>query len=261
MILEDFHMHTCFCDGKNSPEEMVLAAISKGMTKLGFSVHSYTPFETTYCIKKEKQAEYAACILSLKEKYKDKISIFLGVEQDYYADEPAFEPDYRIGSVHYLKIKNQFFPVDENAVLLKKAADFGFGGDMYALCEAYFATVSDVVKKTKADIIGHFDLISKFNDVSPLFDENNPRYIAAANKAIDALIPFNKPFELNTGAISKGYKKMPYPNPKLLKRILDKGGKLILSSDAHECGTLCFQFDKWGNFVSNLGYTVSKFEL
>ena len=54
---------------------------------------------------------------------------------------------------------------------------------------------------------------------------------------------------------------MPYPNPKLLKRILDKGGKLILSSDAHECGTLCFQFDKWGNFVSNLGYTVSKFEL
>lgn len=261
MIAEDFHVHTCFCDGKNTPEELVLAAISKRMTKLGFSVHSYTPNDTSYCIKKEKQAEYAACILSLKEKYKDKISIFLGVEQDYYADEPAFNPDYRIGSVHYLKIKDRFFPVDETPELLKKAADFGFDGDMYALCEAYYKTVSDVIEKTKADIIGHFDLVSKFNDVSPLFDENNPRYTAAANSAIDRLLTQNKPFELNTGATSRGYKQMPYPSTRFLKQIFEKGGKVILSSDAHECGTLCFQFEKWEEFISDLGYSVSKFEL
>ena len=27
----DLHMHTTFCDGKNTPEEMVLSAIDKGL--------------------------------------------------------------------------------------------------------------------------------------------------------------------------------------------------------------------------------------
>ena len=42
MILTDLHVHTNYCDGKNTPEEMVLAAIEKGMECIGFSVHSYT---------------------------------------------------------------------------------------------------------------------------------------------------------------------------------------------------------------------------
>ena len=33
MIYSDLHMHTVFCDGKNTPEEMVLSAIDKEMDK------------------------------------------------------------------------------------------------------------------------------------------------------------------------------------------------------------------------------------
>ena len=32
----NFHTHSKFCDGKNTAEEMVLAAIDKGFTVLGF---------------------------------------------------------------------------------------------------------------------------------------------------------------------------------------------------------------------------------
>ena len=40
---------------KTSPlNEMVLAAIENGMHALGFSTHSYTSRDLTYCIKKEK---------------------------------------------------------------------------------------------------------------------------------------------------------------------------------------------------------------
>ncbi|MBO7361393.1 MAG: hypothetical protein J6V48_09730, partial [Clostridia bacterium] len=42
-IRADFHLHSLFSDGKNSPEEVVLAAIGKGMTAIGFSDHSWTP--------------------------------------------------------------------------------------------------------------------------------------------------------------------------------------------------------------------------
>ena len=72
MILRDLHVHTTYCDGQNSPEEMVISAIDKGLECIGFSGHSYTFFDTRYCIKKEKIADYISEINALKEKYKDK---------------------------------------------------------------------------------------------------------------------------------------------------------------------------------------------
>ena len=48
----DFHVHTTFCDGINTPEEIVISAISRGMDKIGFSGHSYTFFDEEYCMKK-----------------------------------------------------------------------------------------------------------------------------------------------------------------------------------------------------------------
>ena len=55
---QELHCHTVYCDGKNTPEEMVLAAIENGMHALGFSTHSYTSRDLTYCIRKEKIEDY-----------------------------------------------------------------------------------------------------------------------------------------------------------------------------------------------------------
>ncbi|MBO5371040.1 MAG: PHP domain-containing protein, partial [Clostridia bacterium] len=41
MILEDLHTHTTYCDGKDSPEDMVKTAIEKGLRVIGFSGHIY----------------------------------------------------------------------------------------------------------------------------------------------------------------------------------------------------------------------------
>lgn len=37
---QNLHTHTTFCDGKNTAEEMILAALELGMDSLGFSGHS-----------------------------------------------------------------------------------------------------------------------------------------------------------------------------------------------------------------------------
>ena len=50
MIDADFHIHTCYCDGKNTPEDIVNEAISRGMKKLGFSGHTYVSFEKDACM-------------------------------------------------------------------------------------------------------------------------------------------------------------------------------------------------------------------
>ena len=54
MSLVDLHVHTNYCDGKDSPEEVVLSAIEKGLSTIGLLAHSYTPFDEPACIALER---------------------------------------------------------------------------------------------------------------------------------------------------------------------------------------------------------------
>ena len=82
-----YHVHTQFCDGRSSAEEMVLAAIENGFDSLGFSSHSNLPSRPElYGMKKENVEPYCREVLRLKEVYKDKINIILGIEQDSFGD-------------------------------------------------------------------------------------------------------------------------------------------------------------------------------
>ena len=54
----DLHMHTTYCDGKNSAEEMILAAVSVGLKTVGLSGHSFTWFDTSYCMSEENTVAY-----------------------------------------------------------------------------------------------------------------------------------------------------------------------------------------------------------
>lgn len=256
MSLQDLHTHTTYCDGKNTPEEMVLAAIKKGMRRIGFSGHGYTFFDTRYCMSEEGVRAYRAEIALLKKKYKGEIDILCGVEQDYYSTAPTDGFDYAIGSVHYVQAGDTYIPIDEHEQDLLSATETYFGGDIYALAEAYFAVAGDVLAKTNADIIGHFDLLSKFNEGGRLFDEAHPRYVAAYTAAIDKLLPYGKPFEVNTGAISRGYRTHPYPSDAMLRYIAKQGGSVILNGDSHSQETLCFEFEKWYAKCKRIGVKV-----
>ena len=248
MILSDFHLHTTFSDGKNTPEQMVQKALELGLNKMGFSDHSYTFFDESYCIKKEKLNLYRETINDLKHKYADKIKIYCGIEQDFYSDEKTDDYDYVIGSVHYVKVSKDYIAVDESTDSFKAAVSKYFDGDALSFAEAYFETVKRVLEKTNADIIGHFDLISKFNDQG-LFNESDKRYISAWKGAADELLKYKKPFEINTGAISRGYKNEPYPSKDILNYLKDNGAKFVLSSDAHSTDAICFNFDKLKDLI------------
>lgn len=236
----DLHTHTVFSDGDNTPEEMVLAAIERGLDYIGFSDHAPMLFDDGCAMEAEKLPEYAAEIQRLKEKYKDRITIYLGLEMDSLSPSPAVPLDYRIGSVHYLEMADgHHVPIDWTAEKLKAGADTYFGGDIYALIEAYFERVGRIVQLTGADIIGHFDLVTKFQDQSPLFDERHPRYIAAWQKAVDSILPHCKLFEINSGAVARGHRAV-YPAPAIRQYILENGGRFVHNSDSHNKDTLGF---------------------
>ncbi len=255
MIAEDFHVHSTYCDGKNTLEEMVRSAIDLKMTRIGFSGHAYTPFTDEYCMSPEDTLRYAQDIAELKEKYAGKIKILCGLEMDYFSDEPQIKTDYRIASVHYVKKNGKYIDVDAGADKFKSAAEMFFDGDYYAYAKEYFALVGNVINKTCGDIVGHFDLFCKFNEGNRFFDTQNPQYVTAAKTAIDKLILCKKPFEINTGAISRGYRTEAYPQMQFLRYIAQKGGRVILSSDSHSADTLCYKFEEYERIAKDMGLT------
>lgn len=258
-LLRDFHAHSTFCDGGATLEEMVRAAVAKGMDSLGFSEHGHTYFDDSYCLSVQATEEYRQQVAQLKEEWRGSIRILCGTERDFFSDDPFGGFDYTIGSVHYVQTESGIFPVDESPEDLKWLVNSHFGGDFYALAEEYFRCVAQVVETTRADVIGHFDLIAKYNQQEQLFDESNERYWKAATKAIDALIPLGKPFEINTGAFFKGYRDQPYPSMPLLRYIAENGGRVILSSDSHCTESLCYGFEQWGGLARELGLEFCTF--
>lgn len=245
----DLHVHSTFSDGKSTIEEIIQKAIESGLTKIGISDHSYTHFDESYCIQKNAIEEYINAVNSLKEKYSNNIEVLLGIEQDYYSEESTSPYDYVIGSVHYIKVSDDYIPIDESAEILLKAAEKYFSGNIYSLIDLYYKTVADVYNKTNAEIIGHIDLISKFNEHGELFDENDERYVKSYMFACDSLLKTNSIFEINTGAISRGYRTSPYPSPQIYDYLKSRGAKFILSSDSHEKDTLCYSFSKFNNMI------------
>ncbi len=256
MITTDFHTHTTYCDGKNTPLEMVLAAIDKGMTAIGFSGHACTDFDLEWCMSREGTDKYLDEIDRLRDIYGSRIRIYHGAECDYYSDYISDRFEYRIGSVHYVEHGGVRAAIDDSPEKLSELAESLFGGDYMALCENYYSHVAAVIDRTDADIIGHFDIITKFNEVSPKIDTADPRYIELWKTATDKLLKTKVPFEINTGAITRGYRTTPYPAEDIIDYIGRNGGTFILSSDSHSTSSLRYGFDRYECMISDRGYRL-----
>ena len=248
-MLYNYHTHTTYCDGKSSAEDMVQKAIELGLSEIGFSGHSYTEFDLEPCMTREGTELYKKEINALKDKYKDKIKILLGIEYDYQSDEPRDDYDYILGSVHYLYKNGEYCCIDHSREKQMETVEKYYGGDYYACIEDYYKTVADLYNKTKCDIIGHFDLIVKYNSDGSLFDTNHPRYIAAWKAAADAIIKTPAVVEINTGGMARGYVKHPYPSYEIIDYFKSHGKKLIFSSDCHNKDFLLCGYDDVKNYL------------
>jgi len=256
--MQNLHAHTVYCDGSLTAEEMVAAAIQKGCGSFGFSGHSYAPFDEKHCMSPENTLRYISDIGLLKEKYADRIELFLGIEQEYYSDEIPGGVDFIIGAVHYIKNGGAMVCIDGGEEGQKQECDTNYGGDYYAMAEGYFATVADVAVKTNADIIAHFDLVAKYNMSGSLFDESHPRYVNAAMDAMDEILKSCRLFEVNTGAMFRFGKPEPYPSVFLLKELFRRGGEVIITSDSHVAESICYKFGEMRDLLKSCGFKHAK---
>ena len=244
------HVHTTYCDGKNTIEENIKSAIEKGFSYIGFSGHSPVPDDLRYCMSFEGEKAYFEEVKLLKEKYKDFIKVLCGLERDAFSPDNGLKYDYILASAHYLKIGDKITDVDESSEIQKRDIEEYFGGDPYAYAEEYYKNVA----KLRGDIIGHFDLLTKFDRNNDIFSPREERYKKAALSALEELLDNNQVLEVNTGAMARGYKNAPYPAMWLLEEIKKHDGRVVITSDCHRAENLDYGYDEAEKILSKLGF-------
>lgn len=237
--MTNFHTHTVFCDGRDTPEAMAAAAFAKGFSALGFSSHSDMLADP---------AAYRARIRGLADEWRGRMEIFLGLEAELgkpWSRVPG-EYDYVIGSIHFVVAPDGCaVPVDHSPQKLADGLRDHFAGDAVALVKAYFGVLRSTVS-LDFDVVGHPDLVRKFNLKHPFFDENAAWYREELEKTADAIAASGKLVEVNTGAISRGWLDDAYPSPLFRRLLRERGVRFLLSSDAHSAEMIDCAFDRFG---------------
>ena len=253
MIRSNIHSHTTFADGRDTPEEMVQAAVKLGFHTLGISEHGHADYDDC-SMSLAQEPEYRAEVNRLKSKYAGIIRLLLGCEHDWLSPPNAADYDYWIESVHYVPAGSERWSVDSTRQILEDTARRLYGGDWYALCRAYFDTVCRSIEGTKASVLGHIELVMKFNERRDLFDDTDPRYLGPALECAELAARSGKLVEVNTGAIARGYRTQPCPGPAMLRRIRECGGRIIFSSDCHNSDYLDCGFEAAAALAGACGF-------
>jgi len=250
----NYHTHTLWCDGKDTTESVVRTALAKGFSAIGFSSHATFPEAEPFVLDPRRAPQYVADVRSLGERFAGRIAVLLGVEADYIPGLTAPEReryaamglDYLIGSIHYVVASDGArVPVDHTPELLAEGIRAHYAGDVRAYVRDYFRQQRDMVADFDFDIVGHLDLVRKFNAKHPYFDESADWYREELVLTADAVASSGKVVEVNTGAISRGWLDDAYPSQAFRDLLRERGVRFILSSDAHVADTIDCAFDRF----------------
>ena len=250
MRYSNLHTHSIFSDGKGTLRDNVEAALERNMLSLGFSDHSFTACDTSYCMKLEDYASYIREAEALKREYEGRIPLFVGIECDYFSeiDKSAF--DYTIASVHYIIRNGVCYPIDHTPRQQEECIRDAFGGNVIDMAKCYFDMITEHAYKLRPTFIGHFDVINKFSLMPEQSDEFREISLASMRE-IMKVCPY---FEVNTGGIARGWRKTPYPNDYLLEYLRDNGGEVLLNGDTHAPENMTFWFDEAVDMLRSMGF-------
>lgn len=247
----NLHTHTERCGhASGTDEEFVLAAIDAGFTTLGFSDHTPFPYEDGYVngtkMLPDELDGYVASVLSLKEKYRDKIEILLGLECE---SVPRFFP--------YLKEISKGM----DYLILGNHADWSVG-EVYAgnlktpeQLEKYIQTAVEGMESGLFLYLAHPDLML---GGYPVFDDAAKDLSRQLCREANRL---HMPVEYNLYGLFKGTKPgcLGYPYTPFWEIAAEENVRAVVGVDAHLPQNLT-EADMEGaeSLLRSLGITVLK---
>ncbi len=248
------HCHTLYTDGRNTAEEMVQEALRQGFVSLGFSEHALQTFDFPYALTEESEKDYIQTVQKLKDKYRQQIALYLGIERDMLSTADQSKFDYVLASCHYVETTQGPVAVDGEPERLKDIIRCEFGGDGLLMAKQYYQALGQYIRDYQPDIIGHFDLVVKYSRNGEMFDANSAAYLDIALKALETAFEGCRVMEVNTGALVRSNAPVPYPALPLLKHWKKLGGDVILSSDCHNAPLLSGGYEKGLACIREAGF-------
>ena len=233
MIKQNLHTHSQYDDGKDAIDEIVQKAQERGFTILGFSGHGYYAKDDS-SMTPEKTKQYIQDVRQAQQQAPNGLKIYLGIEEDSMAPiENVEDFDYVIGSVHYLEHNGKIYPIDYSQEQFDEMLKEGYQNDINALAKDYYLAIERQAQNPNIQIIGHLDLIAKYNEDQTYYCFDDPKILSYAKVAIEQLVKAGKIFEMNSGAMAREYRNSPYPSIELLKLIYEANGKILINTDCH----------------------------
>lgn len=262
-IKTNYHTHSTFCDGKNTPEEMITEAIKKNFDIIGFSSHSMYPFAETWHIAPRDHEPYVKEIARFKKEYKNKIEILTGFEADFipslcmptHERFAEFSPDFLIGSVHFIVNEKGFVTVDESAEGVKNGIEKLFNGNGKRFTQEYFYLEREMLKHGDFEILGHCDLVKLRNQTLHFFNEEDSWYKSEIKALVKEIKKHDVIVEVNTGAIARKNLDDIYPSKPILQLLHDANIPVTINSDAHTTAGLDAAFDFAKKKIREAGFT------
>ncbi|WP_195267402.1 histidinol-phosphatase HisJ [Eubacterium sp. 1001713B170207_170306_E7] len=265
MVHSNYHIHSNYCDGKNSLEEMVQAAIQAGLTSIGFTGHAPLPYENDWTMKKETVRSYMDEVRALAEKYREQIDISLGMEIDYFmwdedisSDSRALIPelDFFIGSIHTIgRLKDgSVADIDYTPEIFEAGIRDCFGGSVETFVQRYYEALGNMAVKLKPDIVGHMDIIKKNNTDNRFFDDQESWYQEAVKDCLDKITASGSIIEINTGGMIRYGDRCLYPEAWLMAEIQERKIPITLNGDSHTTEGIHYAYEEVLELIKKIGF-------
>lgn len=264
-MIADMHVHTRWSSDSTVPvEEQIERAISLGMESICITDHQdfdaprFPPDYFTFLIDdrgdEEAVSAYLADLTAVKERYRDKIEVLLGIElgmQPHLCRKltefvELYPFDFVIGSTH------TFEKMDAEDKRHYEAID------IETAVRRYFEEELRNVKGFQGfDAAGHLDFVLRYGP-GALEKFTYEKYADVLDELLIELISTGRGIECNTSKFAA--KNMINPHRDIIRRYARLGREIItFGSDAHVSSRLGEGFTAVGDLVRDCGikyYTV-----
>jgi histidinol-phosphatase (PHP family) len=232
-----------FCGhAKGQLSEVVQAALDRGFTTYGLSEHA-PRYQVEHLYPEEAQLgigelsakfeRYARAAIALRDGLADRLEILVGFETEalpldnwastMQALRQSVPFDYIVGSVHSIGD----IWIDFNLEMSERAA-VASGGWEALRCQ-YFDRLAELVQTLEPEIVGHVDLIRRFE--APAF-QFTPLALRHAERVLEAALAAGSAIEVNAAPVRRGFGPV-YPGPQVLSRACQLGVPVTLGDDSH----------------------------
>lgn len=254
----DGHTHTHYCPHGNGDhvEKMIQRAIALGFDEYHITEHPPLPSDFVknllplevipiLAMTEDQVEPYIKEMLSLKEKYKQDITIKIGFEIDFLPEHTGWTKDFLqeygeycdtgLVSVHFMQGTDGWRCVDYKAEDTKVGL-VDYYGDNQAFQLAYYDLVQQSILTDlgpyKPTRIGHMTLCNKFKKHLYLKEE------AIVTKKIDETLQMVRNYgyslDYNVAGLFKPYCGETYPTTHIVQQAKQLNIPLIYGSDSHK---------------------------